>query len=140
METIIIEKCPTKKNSKCSYNKSSIFKSMRTWIIQTIFIKIRITNLKDWICYPAKEWVVNNDSHEAYHCEPSICSFRNKPISIGPFKIFSHIGTLFFWKWSLFKSISLIKIIITIWEIAFASNIVFFFFNLSIKNFKFSLS
>ena len=50
----IIEKCPTKINCKCSYNKSSILKPMRSRLIYTIFIKIRITHLKDWISYPSK--------------------------------------------------------------------------------------
>ena len=29
-----------------------------------LIFKIRITNLKDWISYPSKQGIVNNDSHE----------------------------------------------------------------------------
>jgi len=45
MKIGIIEKCPAKINSKCSYNKRSILKPMYSIDVQTIFIKIRITQL-----------------------------------------------------------------------------------------------
>ena len=54
VETIIIEKCPTKINSKSKYNKGSILQPMRSRPIHTILVKIRVTHLKDWICYPSK--------------------------------------------------------------------------------------
>ena len=84
------------------------------------FCQIRITHLEDWVSYPSKQGVVNNYSHEAYHCQSSICSFCNKPVPIWPFKISPCIWFLIFWKWSLFRSIFLIKIIITVRVIAFA--------------------
>ena len=54
VEISMIEKCPTKINSKCSYNKRGILKPMCSRLVNTIFVKIRITDLKDWISYPSK--------------------------------------------------------------------------------------
>ena len=50
----IIKKCPSKINCKCSYNKRSILEPMYSRLVYTIFVKIRITHLKDWISYPSK--------------------------------------------------------------------------------------
>ena len=53
VETSNIGKCPTKIN-KSYYNKCSLPELMRSRLIYYIFIKIRITYLKNWICYPSK--------------------------------------------------------------------------------------
>jgi len=60
------------------------------------FCQNRLTHLKDWISYPSKQGIIDNDSHETYHCKPSICSFSNEPIGIWPFKINPRIGFLIF--------------------------------------------
>ena len=47
VKTCIIEKCPTKINSECSYDKRSILKRMHSRLIYTIFVKIRVTHFKE---------------------------------------------------------------------------------------------